>query len=323
LSGNMLYGAANNGGRSGQGTLFALSTGGAGFTSVHSFSSGTGGAYSSAALILADSILYGADYANLGSGTLFAINTDGSGFTNNYAFTVGHLNGSGILTNSDGANPHSKLLISGSTLYGTTENGGLWGHGSIFSTDTNGIGFTTLHSFAPGAYNSFGLFTNSDGANPTAGLVLLGDNLYGTASAGGSSGNGTIFTLKIDGSGFTNLYNFSATPAYPQVGTNHDGALPSGGLVLSGYNLYGTTAYGGTSGNGTIFSLSFAPQLLISPAGTNIILTWPTNFAGFDYSGFVLQSASSLSTEFTNIPGATNPYTNSTSDAHQFFRLIK
>src|SRR5260370_33882793 len=110
LSGNMLYGAANNGGTAGRGTLFALSANGAGFITLHSFSSGSGGAYSSTGLIILGSFLYGTDYGNLGNGTVFAINTDGTGFTNHYAFTVGHLNGNGIPTNSDGANPHAKLL---------------------------------------------------------------------------------------------------------------------------------------------------------------------------------------------------------------------
>ena len=85
--------------------------------------------------------------------------------------------------------------------------------------------------------------------------------------------------------------------------------------------LYGTTASGGNSGNGTVFSLSFAPRLTIFPSGTNIVLTWPTNFAGFDYSGFVLQSAPEAGGTFTNIPGATTPYTNPIAGAQQFYRL--
>ena len=314
LSGSTLYGAANAGGRSGQGTVFAVNTTGSGFATLHSFSSGSGGAYSSAGLILLGNILYGTDYGNLGNGTVFAINTDGTSFTNHYAFTPGHLNGSSILTNSDGANPHAKLILSGNTLYGTAEHGGSSGNGTVFAINTDGSGFTTLHSFAAGAYNSFGLYTNSDGANPSAGLIL-------SANAGGSSGNGTVFMLKTDGTGFTNLHNFSATPRYPQAQINSDGAIPSAGLILAGYTLYGTAAYGGSSGNGTVFSLSFAPRLTITRFGTSVILTWPANVAGFDYTKFHLQSGPTVAGPFTNIPGATSHYTSPIGGAQQFFRL--
>jgi len=321
LSGTVLYGSANNGGASGQGALFSINTNGTGFLNLHSFSSGSGGAYSSAGLLLSIDTLYGANYGNLGNGTLFAIQASGAGFTNNYAFTIGQLNNHGVLTNSDGANPHANLILSGDTVYGTTEYGGLSGHGTVFAANTNGSSFATLHNFSEGGYNSFGLFTNTDGANPSSSLVRFGNRLFGTARAGGHSGNGAIFMLNLDGTGFTNLYGFSATPPYPQTPTNSDGANPSAGLVLSGYALYGTTASGGISGNGTIFSLSFAPPLTILPSETNVILTWPTNFAGFDYSGFVLQSAPALTGTFTNIPSATSPYTNPITGAQQFYRL--
>ena len=173
--------------------------------------------------------------------------------------------------------------------------------------------FTVLYSFTGG----------SDGGGPDAGLILSGNALYGTAQNGGSSGYGTIFKVNLDSTGFTNLYGFSATPRYPEPQTNTDGANPSAGLILSGNALYGTTAYGGSSGNGTVFSLSFAPRLTILPSETNIILAWPTDFAGFDYSGFILQSAPAVSGTFTNIPDATSPYTNPITGAQQFYRLSR
>src|SRR5437667_2219276 len=58
---------------------------------------------------------------------------------------------------------------------------------------------------------------------------------------------------------------------------------------------------------GTVFSLSFTRQLTIVPSGTNVILTWPSN-----YTGYTLQSASAISATFTNVFGATSPYTNAT-----------
>ena len=323
LSGDTLYSAANDGGGSGHGTVFALNTNGAGFKTLHSFSSGSGGAFSSAGLILYGNTLYGADYANLGNGTVFALNTDGTDFTNYYAFSSGRVNASGVLTNSDGANPHANLISSGNVLYGTAEYGGGSGNGTVFAINADGTGFRTLHSFRAGAYNPLGLYTNSDGANPCAGLILWGSNLYGTAKAGGNSGHGTVFVLNKNGTGFSNLYSFSATPRYPQPQTNIDGADPSAALLLAGNALYGTTSQGGSSGNGTVFSLSFAPHLTIVSLGTRVVLSWPSNTAGFDYSGFALQSAPALTAEFTNIPGVTSPYTNGSASAQQFYRLSR
>src|SRR6266446_2243572 len=67
--------------------------------------------------------------------------------------------------------------------------------------------FTTLHSFTASSTNSSGVYTNSDGAYPDAGLILSGNTLYGTAISGSGSGYGTVFRLNIDGTGFTNLHS--------------------------------------------------------------------------------------------------------------------
>ena len=48
---------------------------------------------------------------------------------------------------------------------------------------------------------------------------------------------------------------------------------------------------------------------------------WPTNVAGFDYTGYMLQSAPALTGTFTNLPAATSPYTNPITDPQQFYRL--
>jgi len=189
--------------------------------------------------------------------------------------------------------------------------------------------FTTLYSFtAPVGHPQI----NSDGANPYAALVLSATTLYGTAIIGGSSGSGTVFALNTDGTGFTNLYSFTATSGtYPY--DNSDGSRPHAGLILSGNTLYGTAGHGGNSGNGTVFSLSFRPQLTIIPSGVppgGIILSWPTNVAGFDYTGYTLQSTTNLfspASWFTNSPlpviiNGQNTVTNPITGPQQFFRLI-
>jgi hypothetical protein len=45
-----------------------------------------------------------------------------------------------------------------------------------------------------------------------------------------------------------------------------------------------------------------------------LVLSW-TN------AGFNLQSAAAITSTFTNVPGATSPYTNASVVAQQFFRL--
>ena len=160
-------------------------------------------------------------------------------------------------TNSDGVRPASAMIINstGDILYGTANEGGDSGNGTVFALGTNGTGFTTLHSFMAtiGTAGYYGRGTNGDGASPIAGLVLSGSNLYGTASGGGNSGNGTVFTLKTDGTGFRALHHFTSV-SYPAY-MNADGGIPAGGLVLSGSTLYGAAAVGG-AGAGTVFALN-------------------------------------------------------------------
>jgi uncharacterized repeat protein (TIGR03803 family) len=255
LSGNTLYGTTASGSTNGNGTVFAVHTDGMGFTNLHTFTAlsapsyqgGTNsdGAIPYAGLILSEHTLYGTTYGGgtHGNGTVFAVNTDGTGFTNLHSFTTLSAPFSG--TNSDGAEPYAGLILSGSTLYGTAYSGGTNGNGTVFALNINGSNFTTLYTFT--AYINY---TNSDGASPVAGLILSDNTLYGTAGGGGTGANGTVFAVNIDGTGFTNLYSFTA---YPSSG---DGANPDAGLVLSGSTLYGTTHSGGTYGDGTVFAVT-------------------------------------------------------------------
>ena len=199
LSGNTLYGAADRGGSSGNGTVFKVNTDGTGFTNLHSFTArhapyhtNSDGANPCAGLILSGNTLYGTalEGGSSGNGTIFKVNTNGTGFTTLYSFTA--LDIATDTTNSDGANPCAGLILSGNTLYGAADRGGSSGNGTILKVNTDGTGFTTLHSFTALASN-----TNSDGANPYAGLILSGNTLYGTAQYGGSSGNGTVFALSL------------------------------------------------------------------------------------------------------------------------------
>src|SRR5947208_8648342 len=91
--------------------------------------------------------------------------------------------------------------------------------------------FTVLHSFtATGASSPH---TNSDGANPRAGLIISGNTLYGTANGGGGSGYGTVFAVNTNGTGFTNLHSFTAPSGTGCAATNSGGADPQAGLIVA------------------------------------------------------------------------------------------
>jgi uncharacterized repeat protein (TIGR03803 family) len=253
LSSNTLYGTAGDGGSSGYGTVFAIKTDGTGFTNLHSFTGVSDGKYPCAGLVLSSNTLYGTagDGGSSGYGTVFAIKTDGTGFTNLWNFTDG----------SDGAYPYAGLILSGNTLYGTAQEGGSSYCGTVFAINTDGTGFTNLWNFTDG----------SDGANPFARLILSSNTLYGTASDGGSSYNGTIFAINTDGTGFTTLWNFTG---------GSDGAGPWAGLILSSNTLYGTAQEGGSSRCGTVFSYT----LPLSSALVVITTSLPSGVDDVAYS---------------------------------------
>jgi len=313
--GGTLYGTAYSGGDGHSGTVFAVSTNGMIFTNLYSFSTpappyniNNDGANPGAGLTLAGNRLYGTAYSGgtAGKGTIFAVNIDGTGFTNLHNFTP---TTSSDNTNTDGANCQARLILSGSTLYGTAFVGGAGGLGTVFSISTNGTGFATLHSFSLVTSPTF----FSDGVYPTAELVLSGNVLYGAASYGGAYAAGTIFALNTDGSHFRTLYNF----------TGNDGNQPNA-VVLSGNYLYGTSYSGSTSGNGAVFSLFVQPQLNIMVDNSKVIVIWPTNT-----TGFTLQFNTNLPPKgfWANVPispgvaNGLNMVTNTVTGREQYYRL--
>src|SRR5581483_1727315 len=239
VSSNTLYGTTAGGGSGGWGAVYKMGTNGSSKTTLHNFS-GPDGMTPVGSLLLSGSTLYGATSAGgaNGSGTIFKVNTDGSGFATLYSFSLDDTG-----TNSDGAEPNGGLVISGSTLYGTTGVAGPLGWGTLFKISTNGTGFAIVHTFTSG----------SDGSNPNGGLVLSGSTLYGAAGTGGANNVGTIFKVKTDGTGFTTVHTFSSPTGGNPINT--EGYNPQGNLLLSGNTLYGTTPIGGANGEGTIYSV--------------------------------------------------------------------
>lgn len=158
--------------------------------------------------------------------------------------------------NRYGRAPHGEsaenLTVLNGVLYGTAAGGnktcvpsGFFTCGMIFSVTTAGD-FHIVYYFK-------GPFPiGKDGAAPDS-LVGLNGVLYGTTGYGGSTGNGTFFSLTPDGKERV-LYNFQG---------GSDGMTPVSLTVLDG-KLYGTS-YGGNSigvcsynglGCGTIFSMT-------------------------------------------------------------------
>jgi len=293
LSGGVLYGTTINGGTNRNGTIYALNPDGSGFVSLRSLNVTTGdGLFPFAGLVGSGGALYGTTSAGGagGNGTVFAINTDGSGYTNLYSFSALTAN-----TNLDGANPQSALCLAGGMLYGTAQNGGRGGSGTVFALNTNGLGFNNLYSFSVKGYWSLNNYTNTDGAVPLGPLVLSGGTLYGTASEGGTNtGAGTLFAISTNGTGFTVIHIFAG---------NGDGRTPKAGLLNTGGILFGTTYFGGTAyGLGTIFAINtngtvftnvceFTPVNVGDPQGQAIlvggILYGTTRYGGTYNNGTV------------------------------------
>lgn len=141
---------------------------------------------------------------------------------------------------SDGSSPQASLVFDDAgNLYGTTVYGGItgcqsdYGCGVVFELSPNGNSWrqTVLHTFTG----------QSDGEYPQA-SILIGPtgNLYGTASAGGDSGNGTVFEIAAGGDQLTTLHAFTGAS---------DGGTPYAAVISDAAgNLYGTTFYGGQGG---------------------------------------------------------------------------
>lgn len=206
---------------------------------LHSFVGGaTDGSTPISGLVRIGNLYYGTSGAGgtYGKGTIFSIAPDGTGFKLLYSFQG----------KQDGRGSPAGLSAVDGTLYGTTEDGGKSGHGTVFSITPGGT-FTTLYSFHGGA---------SDGAKPMAALTNVRGTLYGTTSSGGSANGGacsncgTVFSISTAGQEKVRYFFGS---------TKDDGSEPQSALVLVGNKLYGTTTLGGIGGafgNGTIFSVT-------------------------------------------------------------------
>jgi uncharacterized repeat protein (TIGR03803 family) len=262
VNGSTVYVTAEQGGNLslngglGYGTVFSVATSGGNPTVVCAFNGYTGnGQQPMSGVVVNGSTLYGTTFGNP------SINTQQS---NGTVFSVPVAGGTpttlGVFNYSNGQEPEGRLILNGSTLYGTTYQGGNLtannpsGYGEVFSIPISGGSPTTLCAFS-----------GSNGANPVAGLTLSGSTLYGTTKSGGAYGDGVVFSVPIGGGTPTVLCSFSGS----------NGSSPQAGLVLVGSTLFGTTYGGGTNGGGTVFSIATSggnPTVLASMIGNPLDL---------------------------------------------------
>lgn len=237
-----LYGTANQGGdASGSGTVFRLRTDGSGFAVLHTFNGSDGSNPRSRILLHPDGQLFGVTYGggSSGYGTLFRLAADGSGFTTLHTFgsapdAGGYLTGD-LIAGADG------------DVYGTVEQGGAFSRGSVFKIHPDGSGYTLIREFTGGDH---------DGWDPVGGLIQLPDGTLcgttrfgGPTSAGAALGNGTVFSLRPDGSSPKTLALLTGRAG--EGGTPLDRAVPG-----PGGDLYGVNFSDGVYAHGTLYRLT-------------------------------------------------------------------
>lgn len=249
-----LYGGCEWGGPNGGGCLYRMDKTGSNFELIFSFPVLSNG-YTPVGSLVEDNngILYGtAFYSSPGSGSVFRVNKDGSNFASLKIFNIpgelvfpygimlanGYLYGAcgyggadnkgGIFRiktdgtayqmlhelsgTTDGSAPAAPpILASNGKFYGTTSSGGLNGHGTIYRIDSDGSNYTILKH----------MLESTDGGYLWSGVIQASDGLiYGISFTGNTAGNGgTIFSLNLDGAGFSTVRSFSSdTEGYGSYG---------------------------------------------------------------------------------------------------------
>lgn len=179
-----LYGTAYQGGANSLGTVYSLKPDGSDFMVLyHFYYDGGSGTYPNGyyphngPVILSGGFLYGlARYGGTsGNGVLFKTNVSTGATSAFFNFN----NGAG-----QGHDALGGLILEGGFFYGTCQQGGATGYGTIWKINATTAAFTLLKNFAPA----------TDGSRPQAGVILGTDGqLYGTTLYDGADGYGTVF----------------------------------------------------------------------------------------------------------------------------------
>ena len=273
-----LFGTTVVGGANGDGTVFEIKNTGTDSAPVYASTpttlvsfNGPNGVYLDGGLIAdANGDLFGTTYrggAN-GYGTVFEIRNTGTIATpvySNIPTTLVSFNGS----NGDG--PDAGLIIDANgDLFGTTEEGGANGAGTVFEIKNNSTVAAPVYANATTVLVSFNV---SNGDQPDAGLTAdANGDLFGTTSNGGANfpnGYGTVF--EITGAGFVAAAHPTiAGTVSGQTTTSEAPVTPFAGVTIGDSNAGVTDMLtitlggaGGTLVDGTGFNS-------LTPAGTGV-----------------------------------------------------
>jgi uncharacterized repeat protein (TIGR03803 family) len=180
-NGTTLYGMTRKGGSSGFGVVFSFDISTGNYQVLHDFMGGSndGATTDHGYVVQSDNWLYGmTTYGGpSNNGVLLKLTTDGQTFCPLHLFPA---------TGHDGKQPYGSLLLVGCQLYGTTAKGGDNDLGTVFVINTDGSGYSRLHSFGS---------TKHDGVKPIDNVIMVNGALYGMATEGGDSDQGTIFMV--------------------------------------------------------------------------------------------------------------------------------
>ena len=241
------------------------------FQLLHSFAGApTDGQHPTGVLDTDGTSLYGASElggSTSGFGAIYGISASGSGF---------HLIASMFSNNVSAIRPMGGVAVVGSTLYGTTYDGGVGqfgGNGTVFSVNTDGTNLQVVHEF-----------DFSEGARPDTPVFRSGNTVYGAVPQSVSDTHwGAVFS--VGPGGYLDLHQFNGI----------DGTLPANVSVI------GTSVYGSTSSH--IFSMNLNGSgfhVLSPPAAAGPLLGVDTTIYGLDTTQLAKQLFS-MNPDGTNV----------------------
>jgi len=258
-----LYGVCEFGGVNNSGTAFRLS--GSTLTILHHFESAKG--YAPISAMTQDSVgnLYGTTSSGgaYGHGIIYELNPSGASFNVIYSFTSDPGNA--------GFDPYASLLYTGGMMYGTAQNGGANGYGTIykFTPATSSVTLTNVHDFGNAV----------DGSTPQYGLSLGPDGkFYGATYHGGINNVGTAFSIDTSNN-FTTLYSFGSSL------TANAFSLQDGVIVGSDNNLYLTTRLTGDFSVGTFDTIDISLHFAVKVSSSVTVMLGTLTLSGGTYNG--------------------------------------
>ncbi|MBK8704503.1 MAG: hypothetical protein IPN33_13495 [Saprospiraceae bacterium] len=142
---------------------------------------------------------------------------------------------------TQGANPHSSLVVFNNKFYATTIQGGPNDYGVLFEYDPLTNTLTKVHDFT-------GINT---GRHPYGDLTVYNGKLYGMTNQGGVHDVGVLYEYDPVTNVLVKLMDFDGT---------NKGKHPEGHLTLHNNLLYGMTSRGGANDKGVLFYWNPATQ---------------------------------------------------------------